>query len=94
MKRVVYKIFGLFLIATSVLPMSSIVADEVNKTNQSTVNSDADNQKAIEEANKHIEEAKKEAEEAGVNVTTTDKQNYDKADDALADAEAQKQKLE
>ena len=94
MKRVVFKVFGLFLIAASVLPMSSIVADEVNKTNQSTVNSDADNQKAIEEANKHIEEAKKEAEEAGVNVTTTDKQNYDKVDDALADAEAQKQKLE
>ena len=94
MKRVVFKTFGLFLIATSVLPMSSIVADEVNKTNQSTVNPSADNQNAIAEANKHIEEAKKEAEEAGVNVTTTDKQNYDKADDALADAEAQKQKLE
>ena len=67
---------------------------EVQKLIEDATNKLIADKKAEAEANKLIEEAKKKAEEAGVIITTTEKQNYDKADDALADAEAQKQKLE
>ena len=66
---------------------------EVQKLIEDATNKLIADKKAEAEANKLIEEAKKKAEEAGVIITTTEKQNYDKADDALADAEAQKQKL-
>lgn len=67
---------------------------EVQKLIEDATNKLIADKKAEAEANKLIEEAKKKAEEAGVIITTTEKQNYDKADDALADAGAQKQKLE
>ena len=67
---------------------------EVQKLIEDATNKLIADKKAEAEANKLIEEAKKKAEEAGVIITTAEKQNYDKADDALADAEAQKQKLE
>ena len=67
---------------------------EVQKLIEDATNKLIADKKAEAEANKLIEEAKKKAEEAGVIITTTEKQNYDKAEDALADAEAQKQKLE
>ncbi len=67
---------------------------EVQKLIEDATNKLIADKKTEAEANKLIEEAKKKAEEAGVIITTAEKQNYDKADDALADAEAQKQKLE
>lgn len=67
---------------------------EVQKLIEDATNKLIADKKAEAEANKLIEEAKKKAEEAGVIITTTEKQHYDKAEDALADAEAQKQKLE
>ena len=67
---------------------------EVQKLIEDATNKLIADKKAEAEANKLIEEAKKKAEEAGVIITTAEKQNYAKADDALADAEAQKQKLE
>ena len=66
---------------------------EVQKLIEDATNKLIADKKAEAEANKLIEEAKKKAEAAGVVITTTEKKNYDKADDALADAEAQKQKL-
>ena len=65
--------------------VQKLIEDAANKLNA--------DKKAETEANKLIEEAKKKAESAGVIITTTEKQHYDKAEDALADAEAQKQKL-
>ncbi|MCF2566275.1 LPXTG cell wall anchor domain-containing protein [Streptococcus pasteurianus] len=67
---------------------------EVQKLIEEATNKLIADKKAETEANKLIEEAKKKAESAGVIITTTEKQHYDKADDAIADAEAQKQKLE
>ena len=66
---------------------------EVQKLIEDATNKLIADKKAETEANKLIEEAKKKAEEAGVVITTTEKQNYDKVEDATADAEAQKQKL-
>ena len=40
MKRL-FQALGLFLIATSILPISGIMADEVNKANQSIVDNNA-----------------------------------------------------
>ncbi|MGX8019037.1 GbpC/Spa domain-containing protein [Streptococcus pasteurianus] len=67
---------------------------EVQKLIEEATNKLIADKKAETEANKLIEEAKKKAEEAGVIITTTEKQNYDKADDMTADAESQKDKLE
>ncbi len=67
---------------------------EVQKLIEEATNKLIADNKTEAEANKLIEEAKKKAESAGVIITTTEKQHYDKAEDALADAEAQKQKLE
>lgn len=67
---------------------------EVQKLIEDATNKLIADKKAEAEANKLIEEAKKKAEEADVIITTTEKQNYDKAEDALADAESQKEKLE
>ena len=67
---------------------------EVQKLIEDATNKLIADNKTEAEANKLIEEAKKKAEEAGVIITTTEKQHYDKADDAIADAETQKQKLE
>ena len=67
---------------------------EVQKLIEEATNKLIADKKAETEANKLIEEAKKKAEEAGVIITTTEKQNYDKAEDATADAESQKDKLE
>ena len=67
---------------------------EVQKLIEEATNKLIADKKAEAEANQLIEEAKKKAESAGVIITTTEKQHYDKAEDALADAEAQKQKLE
>lgn len=67
---------------------------EVQKLIETATNKLIADKKAETEANKLIEEAKKKAEAAGVIITTTEKQNYDKAEDALADAESQKDKLE
>ena len=66
---------------------------EVQKLIDEATNKLIADKKAETEANKLIEEAKKKAESAGVIITTTEKQHYDKAEDATADAEAQKQKL-
>ena len=67
---------------------------EVQKLIEEATNKLIADKKVETEANKLIEEAKKKAEEAGVIITTTEKQNYDKAEDATADAESQKDKLE
>ena len=67
---------------------------EVQKLIEEATNKLIADNKTEAEANKLIDEAKKKAESAGVIITTTEKQHYDKAEDALADAEAQKQKLE